>query len=98
LLLSLNYERNLFLTWDQLKKIGGSVNQGQHGYVVVFWKQVKKVPEELDNKSKQRMLSILRYYKVFNVEQYQDIPKDLVLTLLNMKLIVRMRSYYQQYA
>ena len=75
LLLSLNYERNLFLTWDQLKKIGGSVLQGQHGHIVIFWKQVKKAPEELDDKGKPKMVSMLRYYKVFNVEQCRDIPK-----------------------
>jgi len=78
LLLSLNYERNLFLTWDQLKKIGGSVNQGQHGHIVAFWKQVKKVPEEFDDKGKPKLIPMLRYYKVFNVEQCRDIPKDLV--------------------
>lgn len=78
LLLSLSYERNLFLTWDQLKKIGGSVNQGQHGHIVVFWKQVKKVPEELDENHQPKTTPMLRYYKVFNVEQCRDIPKDLV--------------------
>ncbi|MGC4100850.1 ArdC family protein [Ferruginibacter sp.] len=78
LLLSLNYERNFFLTWDQLKKVGGSVKQGQHGHIVVFWKQVKKFPEELDENNKPKMVPMLRYYKVFNVEQCRDIPKDLV--------------------
>lgn len=82
LLLSLNYERNLFLTWDQLKKIGGSVNQGQHGHIVVFWKQVKKVPEELDDKGKPKTTPMLRYYKVFNVEQCRDIPNELIPELL----------------
>src|SRR5882672_3277316 len=82
LLLSLNYERNLFLTWDQLKKIGGSVNQGQHGHIVVFWKQVKKQPEELDDKGKPKTTPMLRYYKVFNVEQCRDVPKDLIPELV----------------
>ena len=74
LLLSLNYERNLFLTWDQLKKIGGSVNQGQHGHIVVFWKNVKKQPEELDKEQNPKMIPMLRYYKVFNIDQCRDIP------------------------
>jgi antirestriction protein ArdC len=78
LLLSLNYERNLFLTWDQLKKIGGSVQQGQHGHIVVFWKNVKKQPEELDEQNNPKMIPMLRYYKVFNVDQCRDIPKELV--------------------
>ena len=82
LLLSLNYERNLFLTWDQLKKIGGSVLQGQHGHIVVFWKQVKKVPEELDGNGKAKQIPMLRYYKVFNVAQCRDVPKDLIPEVL----------------
>lgn len=86
LLLSLNYERNLFMTWDQLKKIGGSVNQGQHGHIVVFWKQVKKVPEELDDKGKPKTTPMLRYYKVFNVEQCRDVPKDLIPELVKDEL------------
>ena len=73
LLLSLNYEHNLFLTWDQLKKIGGSVNKDEHGHVVVFWKTVKK---EEDKESK--AIPILRYYKVFNIAQCRDIPQNLV--------------------
>src|SRR6185503_15547346 len=38
LLLAENYERNLFLTWDQLKKLGGSVNKGEQVHVVIYWK------------------------------------------------------------
>lgn len=82
LLLSLKYERNLFLTWDQLKKVGASVNQGQHGHIVVFWKQVKKQPEELDSTGKAKTTPMLRYYKVFNIEQCRDIPKDLIPELI----------------
>lgn len=78
LLLSLNYERNLFLTWDQLKKLGGSVNQGEHGHIVVFWKNVKKQPEELDSNKNPKQIPMLRYYKVFNVEQCRDIPKEIM--------------------
>lgn len=83
LLLSLNYERNLFLTWDQLKKIGGSVNQGEHGHIVVFWKNVKKHPEELDDKGNPKVVPMLRCYKVFNIQQCRDVPKDLIPKLIN---------------
>jgi len=86
LLLSLNYERNLFLTWDQLKKLGGSVNKDQHGHIVVFWKNVKKQPEELDDKSKAKTIAMLRYYKVFNIEQCRDIPSDLIPVLIKEEL------------
>jgi antirestriction protein ArdC len=86
LLLSLSYERNLFLTWDQLKKIGGSVNQGEHGYIVIFWKNVKKQPEELGKDGHPKTVPMLRYYKVFNVEQCRDISKDLIPELVKHEI------------
>jgi len=84
LLLSLNYEQNLFLTWDQLKKIGGSVNKNEHGYIVVFWKKnVKKEGEEIVEESKVKNVPVLRYYKVFNIAQCRDIPQNLIPVLCN---------------
>ena len=85
LLLSLNYERNLFLTWDQLKKLGGSVNQGEHGWIVVFWKNVNKVPEELDGNNQPKTVPMLRYYKVFNIAQCKDIPQHLIPAIVEAK-------------
>ncbi len=77
LLLTLNYERNYFLTWEQLKSIGGSVNVGEHGHIVVFWKPLqKKVEEQKDEK--QKFVPMLRYYKVFNIAQCRDIPAQLI--------------------
>jgi antirestriction protein ArdC len=76
LLMSLDYSRNLFVTWDQLKSIGASVKKNETGYVVVFWKNVKKLPEELDDQNKPKMVPLLRYYKVFNVDQCRDIPEN----------------------
>lgn len=60
LLLSLNYERNFYLTWDQLKKVGGSVNKDEHGHVVVFWKNVKKQQQELDTNGNAKTVPMLR--------------------------------------
>jgi antirestriction protein ArdC len=69
LLQSLGYSQNLFLTWEQLKAVGGSVNKGQRAHLVVFWKPLvrqKTSPE-----------FVLKYYKVFNVAQCRDIPQYL---------------------
>lgn len=85
LLLSLNYERNLFITWDQLKKIGGSVNQGEHGHVVVFWKNIKKQEEVLDKNKNAKPVPMLRYYKVFNISQCRDVPQDMIEPLVKME-------------
>ena len=76
LLLSLNYERNFFLTWEQIKSIGGSVNKGETGQIVVFWKPLQKKAEETEEK--QKSVPMLRYYKVFNIAQCRDIPENLI--------------------
>lgn len=77
LLLSLNYERNLFLTWDQLKKIGASVKKGEIGHVVIYWKTTSKNEDVVDGE-KEKKVSLLRYYKVFNVSQCRDLPENLI--------------------
>lgn len=77
LLLSLNYEQNFFLTWDQLKSIGGSVNKDEKGHIVLFWKRSQKKAEEEKDK-KQNPIPLLRYYKVFNIAQCRDIPLHLL--------------------
>lgn len=77
LLLSLNYERNLFLTWEQIKSVGGSVLKGEHGHIVVFWKPLqKKADEQTDGQ--QKAVPMLRYYKVYNIQQCRDIPEHLL--------------------
>ena len=77
LLVSLNYEQNLFLTWEQLKNIGGSVNKGEKGHIVVFWKPVQKKGEVREDDT-QKAVPMLRYYKVFNIAQCRDIPEHLI--------------------
>jgi antirestriction protein ArdC len=78
LLLSLPYERHLYLTWDQIKEYGASVNKGEIGHVVIYWKVSKKKENEVEE---QKQTPILRYYKVFNVSQITDLPADFIPTL-----------------
>jgi antirestriction protein ArdC len=70
LLNSLDYPHNLFMTWKQIKTIGGSVKRGETGIMVVFTKMIDKVNEKGVTERK----SFLRYYKVFNIDQCTDIP------------------------
>lgn len=74
LLASLGYANNSFLTWNQIKFLKGSVNKGEQGHIVVFWKTLERKEEE-DQKTS---TSILRYYKVFNIEQCTGIPEHLI--------------------
>jgi antirestriction protein ArdC len=71
LLLSTPYERNLYLSWEQLKEVGGSVKRGEHGHIVIYSNKFTT-----DNEGKQ--IPLLRYYKVFNIAQCTGIPPSLI--------------------
>jgi len=73
LLNTLNYSQNSFLTFKQVKDLDGSVKKGEKAQVVVFWKWVEKENKETGEKEK---APILRYYKVFNIDQCAGIPKE----------------------
>lgn len=76
LLASLGYEQNYFLTWKQVKAIGGSVKKGEKGNIVVFWKKLA-AEQETDSENKRAPKSLLRYYLVFNVAQCEHLPLSL---------------------
>lgn len=73
LLNSMGFQQNLFLTWKQLKTVGGSVKKGEKGILVVFNKMIEQQKEK-DGETQIERRSFLRYYKVFNVQQCTDIP------------------------
>ena len=64
-----------YLTWNQIQKIGGHVKKGANSYLVVFCKSVVKNTEDDENtEDKQEARMILRYYRVFNAEDVENIP------------------------
>lgn len=74
LLSSLGYAHNLFLTFEQLKNIGGSVLKGEKATPVVFTKIIEEPPKE--GKTEVTKKFFLRYYWVFNIAQCKDIPES----------------------
>jgi antirestriction protein ArdC len=76
LLNMLGYKQNYFLSFNQVKAIGGSVKKNEKSQVVVFWKYLGKQDEaETEDKKTKR---VLRYYHVFNIEQCTGIPDRLI--------------------
>jgi antirestriction protein ArdC len=74
LLNGLSYDRNLFLTYNQLGEIGGKVKKGEKGHLVVFWKIIDKSEEENTEKNEEaKKTSLLRYYWVYNIAQCENI-------------------------
>jgi len=77
LLASLNYPQNYFLTFKQVKDLGGSVKKGEKSKEVIFWKWIEKVDNDKNiEKDKIEKIPLLRYYRVFNIDQCEGIPKE----------------------
>lgn len=79
-----------YLTWNQIKKEGGSVKKGAHSKMVVFW---RVYPREKKNDDGQPVtdaegkpvvegLPVLRYFNVFHIDDCEGIkPKYTVATI-----------------
>ncbi len=65
LLSHLEYSSPYFLTFNQIKKLGGNVRKGEVGHLVTFWKWIEKKVE----RGEESGYPLLRYYKAFNLEQ-----------------------------
>src|ERR1035437_711201 len=73
LLGSLGYHQNCFLTFKQVKDLGGSVIKGEKPCPVVFW----KIEEKEDEKTKKLVkIPILRYHSVYNIAQCKKLPEN----------------------
>lgn len=71
------YASPYWLTYKQATELGGHVRKGEHGTLIIFWQLVKARKQDQDadrdpNKPP-RMVPLLRYYRVFNLEQTEDV-------------------------
>jgi antirestriction protein ArdC len=53
--------------------LGGSIKKGEKAQEVIFWKWLEKENKETGEKEK---IPLLKYYRVFNIDQCTDIPKE----------------------
>lgn len=70
------YESPYWLTFKQAKAKGGHVKKGEKSTLVVFWKIIKKQTDEIDPRTGEKVVAnipLLRYYRVFNIEQTEGI-------------------------
>lgn len=76
LLHMLGYASPYFLSMKQVNALGGRVRKGEKSCPVVFWKIIE--PNEQEELPEQKGYAMLRYYRVFNVEQCDGLPEDKV--------------------
>ena len=76
LLSATKYVSPFWMTMKQANELGGSVRKGEHSQIVVFWKvdqianaETETGPDSDEADEKTRRRFVLRYYRVFNLEQ-----------------------------
>ena len=78
------YDSNVWLTYKKVNELGGTVRKGEHSTYILFWKTNKYTDRDADTgEETTRTIPILRYYKVFNLDQTEGVrlPKK-VATLI----------------
>ncbi len=66
------YINNQWMTFNQIKTFGAHVRKGEHSTPVCFFKKlIKKADKKgvTENEQKDNVISMMRYYNVFNVAQ-----------------------------
>jgi antirestriction protein ArdC len=74
------YGSRYWLTFNQANKLGGHIRKGERSSVVTFWKiGDEKIVTDADGKERETRPFLLRFYRVFNVEQTEGIADKLGL-------------------
>ncbi len=82
-LLQLNeFQEPYYLTFNQVNKLNGSVKSGAESQLVIYWKWLES-KTEVDAKGHPKLIPLLRYYRVFNIEQVTGIKFQSALKQLN---------------
>src|SRR5262249_5853750 len=72
--LKAGYDSNYWLTFKQVQALGGNVS-GQRTEMVVFWKLLEKAAQNPTPENEKDYIPMLRYYRVFNLDQVTGIKK-----------------------
>ncbi len=79
LLSSVGYSAPYWVSYKQAEALGGQVRKGEKSSIVVFWKRLVAQDKTTGEK---KVIPLLRYYRVFNVEQCDGLeyPKPATVT------------------
>ena len=58
-----------WLTFNQIKQLGGSVKKGAKSKIVVFWSPIKVKETDKDGNENEKIIPYLKYYNVFHISQ-----------------------------
>ena len=78
--LKAGYDSNYWLTFKQVQALGGNV-KGERTEMVVFWKLLEKPAQNPEVGNETDYIPMLRYYRVFNLDQVTGIKKPSLANL-----------------
>jgi len=86
LLSASKYVSPFWLTMRQANELGGHIRKGEESTAIVFWKidDAKQSTEDLDTDEKTRRRFLLRFYRVWNLEQC-ELPQSVLDKLPKME-------------
>lgn len=76
------FKSNLWMTYKQATKLGGNVKKGEKSTIVVYW----QINEKKDENGKKKNIPFLRYYRVFNFDQTENVTLPKRLEEKNVKV------------
>ena len=69
-----NYSSNVWMTYNQAKKLGGNVKRGEKGTTVCYSAKFVKITTDSAGDEKKSSIPFLKTYTVFNVDQCENLP------------------------
>ncbi len=69
------FHSSYWFTYRQVKELGGFVRKGEKSTPVVYRGSIKKVERNENGEERQREVSFLRQYAVFNLQQTEEMPE-----------------------
>ncbi|MFW6173864.1 MAG: ArdC family protein [Elusimicrobiota bacterium] len=67
------YSSRYWASFKQVQQMGGKVKKGEKGHLCVFWKILSKKEHDKNGEEVEKNIPLLRYYKVFNLDQVEGI-------------------------
>jgi antirestriction protein ArdC len=81
-LLLLNFEHNaaspFWASWNQIQEKKGKVKKGAKSQIVTFWKKTQYTSKNEAGEEETRDSAVLRFYRVFNLEDVEGIKDPLL--------------------
>lgn len=68
-----SYESPLWLTFHQVRQLGGRVRAGERGTPVLLWKWPERTADTEGGREQHRAAPLVRYYRVWNVLQTEGV-------------------------